>query len=101
MDYVSIQPRRGSTQSAVDIELLASTSPDVEGLMRADFNKIRNLGIDLASLTGAAGGPGPQGLLATTGLTLITPTGTAFTDGGKPLTYQDVVAFETATAAAD
>jgi len=101
MDFVSVQPRRGSTQSGVDIELLASTSPDVEGLMRADFNKIRSLALDYAALNGPTGGPGPLGLFNATGLALITPSGTAFSDGGKPLTYADWIKFETTVAAAD
>jgi len=101
MDFVSVQPRRGSTQSAVDIELLASTSPDVEGLMRADFNRIRGLGIDLASLVGPVGGPGPVGLMNATGLALIPPSGTTMASGGKALSYQDYIAFETATSAAN
>jgi HK97 family phage major capsid protein len=101
MDFVSVQPRRGSTQSAVDIELLASASPDVEGLMRADFNKVRALAIDYAALNGPTGGPGPQGLFNTTGLALISPSGTAFSDGGQPLTYQDWIKFETLVAQAD
>lgn len=101
MDFVAVQPRRGSTQSGVDIELLASTSPDVEGLMRADFNRVRSLAVDEASLTGPVGGPGPQGLLNTSSLALITPTGTTMTSGGKALSYQDFISFETATAVAN
>ena len=101
MDFVSVQPRRGSTQSAIDIELLASTSPDVEGLMRADFNKIRALAIDSAALNGPSAGPGPCGLFNTTGLTLLAPTGTTLGSGGKGLQYTDVIAFETAVANAD
>jgi hypothetical protein len=69
--------------------------------MRADFNSIRRIGIDLAALTGPAGGPGPVGLLNTTGLALVTPNGTAFADGGKPLIYTDVTKFETLVAAAN
>lgn len=101
MDFVSIQPRRGSTQSAVDIELLASTSPDVEGLLRADFNRIRSLALDAAALTGPTGGPGPVGLLNAVGLATITPTGTTQTSGGKALSYLDYISFETAVAAAN
>ena len=101
MDFVSVQPRRGSTQSAVDIELLASTSPDVEGLMRADFNKVRNLAIDYAAMNGPSGGPGPCGLFNTTGLTLIAPTGTTLGSGGKGLQYTDVISFETTVATTD
>jgi hypothetical protein len=101
MDFVSVQPRRGSTQSAIDIELLASTSPDVEGLMRADFNAIRARGLDTAALVGPTGGPGPVGLMSANGLALITPTGTTLASGGKALAYPDYIAFETATAAAN
>lgn len=101
MDFVAVQPRRGSTQSGVDIELLASTSPDVEGLMRADFNRVRSLAIDEATLAGPVGGPGPQGLLNTSSLALITPTGTTLTSGGKALSYADYIAFETLTAVAN
>lgn len=101
MDYVSIQPRRGSTQSGIDIELLASTSPDVEGLVRADFNRIRSLGIDYAAINGASGGPAPLGLLNATGLATVTPTGTALASGGHPLTYLDCISFETLIAVAN
>ncbi len=101
MDFVALQPNRGSTQSAIDIELLASTSPDVEGLMRADFNKIRNLGIDYAAINGPVGGPGPLGLLNATGLATITPSGATMPSGGKFLSYVDCTAFETSVAAAD
>ena len=101
MDFISVQPRRGSTQSAVDIELLASTSPDVEALMRADFNRIRALGLDTAALTGPLGGPGPVGLLNVSGLALITTTGTTMPSGGKAPSYADYIAFETATAVAN
>lgn len=102
MDFISVQPRRGSTQSAVDIELLASTSPDVEGLMRADFNRIRALGLDEAALAGPIGGPGPVGLLNATGLATIAPTGTtSIYTTAKMLCWPDVTNFEEVPAAAD
>jgi hypothetical protein len=101
MDFVAVQPRRGSTQSAIDIELLSSTSPDIEALMRGDFNAVRARGIDTASLVGPLGGPGPVGLMNATGLALITPTGATMASGGKGLSYADYIAFETATAAAN
>ena len=101
MDFISIQPRRGSTQSAVDIELLASTSPDVEGLMRADFNKVRALALDYASINGPLGGPGPAGLLNLTGLPLVTTTGTTLASGGKAHSWADIVQYESLVAAAD
>jgi len=101
MDFVSIQPRRGSTQSAVDIELLASTSPDIEGLMRADFNKVRALALDYASINGPLGGPGPTGLLNVTGLPPVTTTGTTLGSGGKAHSWADIVGYESLVAAAD
>ncbi len=102
MDFVSVQPHRGSTQSAVDIELLASTSPDVEGLMRADFNKIRNLALDYAALNGPVGGAGPVGLLNASGLATLSPTGTVsqYTTA-KMLSWADITNFEEIPAAAD
>jgi HK97 family phage major capsid protein len=100
MDFVSVTPHRGTTQSAIDIELLASTSPDVEALMRADFNKIRNLALDYASINGNGSGS-PTGILHTGSLATITPTGTALTSTGNPLTYLDLISFETTVAAAD
>jgi phage head maturation protease len=102
MDFVSVQPRRGSTQSGVDIELLASTSPDVEGLIRADFNKVRNLALDYAALNGPLGGPGPVGLLNATGLAVVNPTGTVskYTTS-KMLSYADITNVEAIPAAAD
>lgn len=101
-DFVSVQPRRGSTQSAFDTQLLASSSPDVEALVRADFNKIRNLAIDYAALNGPTGGPGPSGILNATGLAIIAPTGTASTyTTAKMLSWADVTDFEEVVAAAN
>jgi HK97 family phage major capsid protein/HK97 family phage prohead protease len=103
MDYISVTPHRYSLQSGVDIELLAQASPDVEGLMRADMAKVRLIGLDLASLTGSGSSGQPQGLLGASGLTLLSPTGTAFSggSGGSPLDFADVILFETTVAAAN
>ena len=42
-----------------------------------------------------------MGLMNTSGLVLLTPSGTAFGDGGKPLTWADILAFESTVAAAN
>jgi len=107
MDYVTLSPKRYSMQTAWTIELLAEMSPDVEALARADMAKVRLLGLDLASISGTGSSNGqPQGLLGTTGLTFINPTGTKFAtsgadDGAQPLTFTDILSFESNVAAAN
>lgn len=107
MDYVTLSPKRYSMQTAWTIELLAEMSPDVESLARADMAKVRMLGLDLASISGTGSGNGqPQGLLGTSGLTFINPSGTAFVssgadDGAQPLNFADILKFESLPAAAD
>jgi len=101
MDYVSMQPRRITQQTSWTIELLAETSPDVEGLARMDLDKVRNLALDLAAISGSGTSGQPTGIMNTTGLTLLAPSGTAFSDGGKPLLWSDVLAYESTVAAAD
>ncbi|MGA7887616.1 MAG: phage major capsid protein [Acidobacteriaceae bacterium] len=101
MDYVSVTPHRISAQTAWTVELLAETSPDVEGLARADQDKIILLALDLAAIEGSGTSGQPTGLMNITGLTLLSPNGTAFTDGGQPLVFTDVLAFEKTVAAAN
>ena len=100
-DFVTLTPRRISQQTSWTIELLAESSPDIEALARMDLDKVRNLALDLAAISGPGTGGQPTGIMSTSGLTLLTPSGTAFGDGGKPLTFADVVAFESSVAAAD
>lgn len=101
MDFISITPHRISAQTAWTIELLSETSPDVEGLARADQDCIIQRALDLAAISGPTGGASPVGLMNITGLTLLSPSGTAFSDGGKPLTWADILAFESTAAAAN
>jgi HK97 family phage major capsid protein len=101
MDFISVTPHRISAQTAWTVELLAETAPDIEGLARADQDRVIMLALDLAALSGPTGGANPVGLMALTGLTLLSPTGTAFADGGKPLTWVDILAFESTVAAAN
>ena len=101
MDFISVTPRRISTQTAWTVELLAETAPDIEGLARADQDRVILLALDLAALSGPTGGANPVGLMNLTGLTLLSPSGTAFGDGGKPLTWADILAFESTVAAAN
>lgn len=101
MDYISLTPHRISAQTSWDVELLASTSPDVEGLARADQDKVIMLALDLAAISGTGSNAQPTGLMSTTGLTLLTPSGTAFGDGGQPLTWADILKFESTVAAAN
>lgn len=100
MDSVAVTPHRISAQTAWTIELLAETSPDVEGLARADQDKVIQLALDLAALSGS-GGVQPTGLLATSGLALLSPSGTAQTSGGNALSWADILAFEATVAAAN
>jgi HK97 family phage major capsid protein len=100
-DFISVQPHRGSSQTAWTIEELASTAPDVEALARADMEKYRNLALDYTALYGTGNNNQPLGLLATTGLPTLNPSGTAFADLGLPLTYADIAQFEELIAAAD
>jgi HK97 family phage major capsid protein len=101
MDFISVTPHRISTQTAWTVELLAETAPDIEGLARADQDRVILLALDLAALSGPTGGANPVGLMNLTGLTLLSPSGTAFGDGGKPLTWADILAFESTVAAAN
>lgn len=101
MDFISVTPHRISAQTAWTVELLAETAPDIEGLARADQDKVIMLALDLAALSGPTGGANPVGLMNITGLTLLSPSGTAFADGGKPLTWADILAFESTVAAAN
>ena len=101
MDYISVTPHRISAQTAWTIELLAETSPDVEGLARADQDTIINIALDLAAMSGSGAAGQPLGLMNTTGLTLLTPSGSAYGDGGKPLTWLDILNFEMTPAQAN
>jgi HK97 family phage major capsid protein len=101
MDYISVTPHRIAAQTAWTVELLAETSPDVEGLARADQDMVIMLALDLAALVGTGANGQPLGLMGTNGLALLSPSGVAFTDGGQPLTWADVLAFEKTVAAAN
>jgi HK97 family phage major capsid protein len=103
MDSISVTPHRISAQTAWDVELLAQTSPDVEGLARADQDQVIFLLLDLTAISGPGTANSPTGVMSTTGLTLLSPSGTAFSDGGKPLTWLDILNYEMipATANAD
>lgn len=101
MDFISLTPHRITQQTSWTIELLAETSPDIEGLARQDLDKVRNLALDLAAIAGTGASGQPTGLMLTTGLTLLAPSGTAFADGGQPLTWADVLAYEKTVAAAN
>jgi HK97 family phage major capsid protein len=101
MDFISLTPHRISAQTAWTVELLAETAPDVEALARGDQDAIIRLALDLAAISGSGTSGQPMGLMNTTGLTLLVPSGTAFSDGGKPLTFNDVLAFETTVSAAN
>jgi HK97 family phage major capsid protein len=98
-DYVALTPKRLSIQNGYTIELLAESAVDVEGMLANDRNKVLALAIDLAAII-AGTAPTPNGLLGQSGLALITSTGTALTTG-HPLSYLDVVNFESTVAAAN
>ena len=100
MDFISVTPHRISAQTAWTVELLAESAPDIEGLARFDQDVVIKLALDLAAISGP-GGASPLGLMNLTGLTLLSPSGTAFGDGGKPLTWADILAFESTVAAAN
>ena len=102
MSSVEVKPRRGSAQSGITMEMIASEAPDMEALIIADMNQIRNLGIDEAALTGPAAGPGPTGVLNTTGVQIVTPSGTVSVyTTAHMLSYADVLNFETLVAEAN
>jgi len=101
MDFISVTPHRISAQTAWDVELLAESAPDVEGLARADQDTVILLALDLAAISGTGANAQPLGLMNTTGLTLLSPSGTAFSDGGQPLTWQDILKCESTVAAAN
>jgi HK97 family phage major capsid protein len=100
-DFISMQPRRITQQTSWSIELLAESSPDIEGLARMDLDKVLNLALDLAAISGTGANGQPTGIMSTTGLTLLSPSGTAFSDGGQPLVWNDVLSYESTVAAAD
>ena len=100
-DFISLTPRRITQQTSWSIELLAESSPDIEALARMDLDKVLNLAIDLAGISGTGAAGQPTGIMNTTGLTLLSPSGTAFSDGGQPLTWNDVLNYESTVAAAD
>ena len=100
-DFISVTPHRISAQTAWTVELLAETAPDIEGLARADQDKVITLAVDLAALNGASGGASPIGLMNTSGLVLLSPSGTAFADAGQPLTWDDILKFESTVAGAN
>jgi HK97 family phage major capsid protein len=101
LDFIQITPHRISAQTAWDVELLAETAPDVEALARADQDQVILLALDLAAISGTGANAQPLGLMNTTGLTLLSPSGTAFSDGGQPLTWADILKFESTVAAAN
>ena len=99
-DFVAISPKRWSIQNAYTVELLAESSPDVEGMLARDRAKVQALAIDLAAINGPTGGASPVGILQTTGLATINSSGTTLTQG-KALQYSDWLAFESVLAAAN
>lgn len=100
-DYISVQPRRLSMQNGYTMELLALTSVDVEQMLSNDRDNVTKLALDLAAISGTGANGQPLGILNTTGLTLITPTGATLASGGKFLSYLDFIRFETVVAAAN
>lgn len=99
-DYVGLVPRRLSSQNGYTFELVRLTSTDVDQLLRDDQDKVRRLALDLAAIAGTGQNGQPTGILNTTGLVLITPTGATLTNG-KMLSYEDILAFEEAPADAN
>ena len=99
-DFVAITPKRWSIQNAYTVELLAESSPDVEGMLARDRAKVQALAIDFASINGPTGGASPVGVLNTSGLATINSSGTTLTTG-KALAYADWLAFESTLAAAN
>lgn len=99
-DFVALTPKRLTMQSIYTIELLAQSAVDVEGTLAKDRAKVLNLAVDLGAISGPGTGGAPTGILNTTGLALVTPSGATLT-AGKTLGYLDTLQFESLIAQAN
>lgn len=96
-DFVEVSPKRHGISATYSMELLAQSSPDVEGLIRADMGKVYALGTDYVGINGKSANNQPTGILQTTGVSSVVSSGAALTNG-KAMSWADILSFENALA---
>ena len=96
VDQVTMTPHVGGAYSDIGRSLILQSSIDVENMVANDIAKICALGIDLAALSGTGLTVYPKGVAAQTNVGSVI----GGTDGAAP-TWANIVAFETAVAAAN
>lgn len=87
---ISCSPKTVGGYTEISRQLLLQSSPAAEGLVMADLAAIVALAADLAILNGSGAAGQPTGILNTAGIGSVT---------GTSLAYDDIVEFQTDTAA--
>lgn len=89
---LSLRPHRLSAATAFSKQLLAQSSPDVEGFVRNDLMTVIALAKDLAITSGTGVSGQPQGIINTSGLsTAATHTAAGTFTWGQALDYESQV----------
>jgi HK97 family phage major capsid protein len=92
-DSVAMAPKQCSARVAYSMKLLAQGLPSIEQLMINDLNSQIALAIDAAAISGTGASNQPRGILATSGIGLVS----IGTNGGAP-SFANVIGLETEVA---
>lgn len=87
---VAMSPKNVGGYTEISRQLLLQSNPSAEALVMADLAAVVGLGIDLAGLSGSGASGQPTGITQTAGIGSVT---------GTSLAYDDIVEFQTDTAA--
>lgn len=87
---IALSPKTVGGYTEISRQLLLQSSPAAEGLVMSDLAAIVALAADLAILSGTGAGGQPTGITATAGIGSVT---------GTTLAYDDIIEFQTDTAA--
>jgi HK97 family phage major capsid protein len=91
---VKLAPKNAIATVPYSKQLLAQSSLSIEQFLRADLAAVNAAGVDLAAISGAAGGDNPVGILGTTGIGSVV----CGDPDGAVLDWGDVVKLETEIA---
>jgi HK97 family phage major capsid protein len=87
---IALSPKTVGGYTEISRQLLLQSSPAAEGLVMSDLAAIVAIAADLAILSGTGSGGQPTGITATAGIGAVT---------GTTLAYDDIIEFQTDTAA--